>query len=122
MRKLLLILATGMLQLAQAVTVEMRHTHGVFYPELKQQGILQLKITGEPGEKITRLDFSDGKTTQTADIQLARLSTSGNWNGYTLNTDRLVQEKDKTKPDKKGKFFFETPIEIGSEPVYYLLS
>ena len=42
----LLILVTGVLQLAQAVTVEMRHTHGVFYPELKQQGILQLKITG----------------------------------------------------------------------------
>ena len=110
MRWHLLILVTGVLQLAQAVTVEMRHTHGVFYPELKQQGILQLKITGEPGEKITRLDFSDGKTTQTADIQLARLSTSGNWNGYTLNTDRLVQEKDKTKPDKKGKFFFDRPL------------
>ena len=122
MRWYLLILATCVLQLAQAVTVEVRHTHGVFYPGVQQQAILQLKITGEPGEKITRLEFSDGKTTQPSDIQLARLSTSGNWNGYTLNTNRQVQEKDKAKLDKKGNFSFETPIEAGSEPVYYWLS
>lgn len=122
MRWFLLILATSLLQLAQAVTVEMRHTHGVFYPDVKQQAVLQLKITGEPGEKITKLEFSDGKTTQTSDIQIAYLSTSGGWNGYTLNTNKLAQEKGKAKPDKKGKFSFEVDIEVGSEPVYYWLS
>jgi hypothetical protein len=77
MRWLLLILATGMMQLAQALTVEVRHTHGVFYPDLKQQAVMQLKITGEPGEKIKKLEFTDGKTTSTGDIQMARLTTSG---------------------------------------------
>lgn len=122
MKWLWLGLAAGLLQLAHALTVEARHTHGVFYPEVKQQGILQLKITGEPGEKITRLEFSDGKTTNSSDIQLVRLSTSGNWNGYTLNTTRKIQETAKTKPDKKGKFAFETEIEAGPEPVYYWVS
>ena len=122
MRWLLLILVTSLQQLTQGVTVEMRHTHGVFYPGVKQQAILQLKITGEPGEKITKLEFSDGKTTQTSDIQMAYLSTSGGWNGYTLNTNKLAQEKGKAKPDKKGKFSFDVEIEIGSEPVYYWLS
>ena len=122
MRWLLLILVTSLLQLTQGVTVEMRHTHGVFYPDVKQQAVLQLKITGEPGEKITKLEFSDGKTTQTSDIQMAYLSTSGGWNGYTLNTNKLAQEKGKAKPDKKGKFSFDVEIEIGSEPVYYWLS
>ncbi len=122
MRWLLLILVTSLLQLTQGVTVEMRHTHGVFYPDVKQQAVLQLKITGEPGEKITKLEFSDGKTTQTSDIQMAYLSTSGGWNGYTLNTNKLAQEKGKAKPDKKGKFSFDVDIEIGSEPVYYWLS
>ncbi|MBQ5665022.1 MAG: hypothetical protein IIV41_04045 [Akkermansia sp.] len=122
MRWLLLILVTSLLQLTQGVTVEMRHTHGVFYPDVKQQAVLQLKITGEPGEKITKLEFSDGKTSQTSDIQMAYLSTSGGWNGYTLNTNKLAQEKGKAKPDKKGKFSFDVEIEIGSEPVYYWLS
>ena len=122
MRWLLLILVTSLLQLTQGVTVEMRHTHGVFYPDVKQQAVLQLKITGEPGEKITKLEFSDGKTSQTSDIQMAYLSTSGGWNGYTLNTNKLAQEKGKAKPDKKGKFSFDVDIEIGSEPVYYWLS
>ena len=122
MRWLLLILVTSLLQLTQGVTVEMRHTHGVFYPDVKQQAVLQLKITGEPGEKITKLEFSDGKTTQTSDIQMAYLSTSGGWNGYTLNTNKLAQEKGKAKPDKKVKFSFDVDIEIGSEPVYYWLS
>ena len=122
MRWFLLTMVASLLQLAQAVTVEMRHTHGVFYPDVKQQGILQLKITGEPGEKITKLEFSDGKTTQTTDIQMAYLSTSGGWNGYTLNTNKLAQEKGKAKPDKKGKFSFNVNIEVGSEPVYYWLS
>ena len=111
-----------MLQLAQALTVEMRHTHGVFYPGLKQQPVLQLNITGEPGEKITRLDFRDGKTSSPADIQLARLSTSGSWNGYTLNTDRKIAEIGRVKPGKKGNFSFETHIEAGEEPVYYWVS
>ena len=114
MRWFLLILATSLLQLAQALTVKMRHTHGVFYPDVKQQAVLQLKITGEPGEKITKLEFSDGKTTQTSNIQIAYLSTSGGWNGYTLNTNKLAQEKGKAKPDKKGKFSFEVDIEVGS--------
>ena len=122
MRWLLLILVTSLLQLTQGVTVEMRHTHGVFYPDVKQQAGLQLTITGEPGEKITKLEFSDGKTSQTSDIQMAYLSTSGGWNGYTLNTNKLAQEKGKAKPDKKGKFSFDVDIEIGSEPVYYWLS
>ena len=93
MRWFLLILATSLLQLAQALTVEVRHTHGVFYPDLKLQAVAQLKITGEPGEKIKKLEFSCGKTTSISDIQMARLSTSGRWNGYTLNTNKLAQEK-----------------------------
>ena len=111
-----------MMSVAEGVTVEMRHTHGVFYPDVKQQGILQLKITGEPGEKISRLEFSDGKTTSTSDIQMAYLSTSGNWNGYTLNTSKLAVEKGSAKPDKKGKFSFDVSIEAGPEPVYYWIS
>ena len=115
-------MAASLLQLAHAVTVEMRHTHGVFYPGLPKQPILQLRITGAPGETITKLEFSDGKTTTPADIQLARLSTSGTWNGYTLNTDRKITEKSRAKPSKKGSFSFETSIEAGAEPVYYWLS
>ena len=91
-------MAASLLQLAHAVTVEMRHTHGVFYPGLPKQPILQLRITGAPGETITKLEFSDGKTTTPADIQLARLSTSGTWNGYTLNADRKITEKSRAKP------------------------
>lgn len=112
----------SLVQLVEAATVEVRHTHGVFYPDVKQQAVLQLKISGEPGEKITRLEFSDGKTSKTGDIQMARLSTSGDWNGYTLNTNRLVQEKAKVKPGKKGKFAFDVDIEAGPAPVYYWLS
>ena len=122
MRWLLLVLVTSLLQMTQALTVEVRHTHGVFYPDLKLQAVAQLKITGEPGEKIKKLEFSGGKTSNIGDIQMARLSTSGNWNGYTLNTNKLAQEKGKKKPDKKGKMVFEIDIEAGPEPVYYWLS
>ena len=68
MRTILSLLACSILHVALGATVEMRHTHGVFYPDLKQQPILQLKITGEPGEKITKLEFIDSKTTNPADI------------------------------------------------------
>ena len=122
MKWYLLTLAASLLHMAHALTVEMRHTHNVFYPDLKQQAVVQLKITGQPGEKITRLEFNDGKTTNTADIQMARLSTSGGWNGYTLNTNKLVQEKAKAKPDKKGNFGFDVDIEVGAEPIYYWVS
>ncbi len=122
MRTILSLLACCILHVALGATVEMRHTHGVFYPDLKQQPILQLKITGEPGEKITKLEFIDSKTTNPADIQMARLSTSGKWNGYTHNTNKHVQEKGKAKLDKKGRFSFDVDIELGSEPVYYWLS
>ena len=58
MRWLLLVLVTSLLQMTQALTVEVRHTHGVFYPDLKLQAVAQLRITGEPGEKIKKLEFS----------------------------------------------------------------
>lgn len=122
MRWFLLTLAAVVLPPAQALTVEMRHTHGVFYPDVKQQAILQIKITGEPGEKVTKLEFSTGKTTKDSDIQQVRLSTSGSWNGYTLNTSRKIEEKARLKPDKNGKFAFETDIEASPEPTYYWLS
>ena len=122
MRWLLLILMTILLQPAQALTIEVRHTHGVFYPDLKQQAVMQIKITGEQGETIKKLEFTDGKTTSTGDIQIARLSTSGSWNGYTLNTGKAIQEKGKMKPDKKGRMSFDVDIEAGPEPVYYWLS
>lgn len=103
------------------ISIETRHTHGVFYPGLKQQAVLQLRISGSPGDIVTGLKFSIGETSHPADITCARLSCSGNWNGYTFNTNRLAEEKANTRP--RGKtIIFNQRFELGNEPVYLWLA
>lgn len=105
----------------QGITIEARHTHGVFYPGLKQQAVLQLKITGSPGDVISSLRFNLGNTSHPGDIAMARLCSSGSWNGYTFNTNRLAVEKDSTRPRGKN-FSLSHRFELGSEPLYLWLS
>ncbi|MBQ2814659.1 MAG: hypothetical protein IJE66_06620 [Akkermansia sp.] len=106
---------------ADAATVEMRHTHGVFYPGLRNQPVVQLKVTGEPGETIRTVRFNFGRSSCTGDIAVARLLSSGDWNGFTYNTNKLAVEKAKTKPEEEV-FSFKTKIELGHTPQYLWLS
>ena len=84
-------LLIGTLSAASAATIEARHTHGVFYPGLEDQAVLQLKVTGKPGEKIKELKFSLGESTTKGKIKAAKLSSSGNRNSFTLHTQNPVQ-------------------------------
>ena len=106
---------------AGAATVEMRHTHGVFYPGLTNQPVLQLKVTGNPGETIREVRFNFGRSSCKGDIAVARLLCSGEWNGFTYNTNKLAVEKAKLKPEKDS-FSFKTKIELGHAPQYLWLS
>ncbi len=105
----------------QAAEVEARYTHGVFYPGINNQPVLQLKIWGEPGEKIKSVTFNTGESTRIADMKVARVLTSRGWNGFTYNTNKLAEELSKTKPGK-GNFTLKADIEVGPEPVYLWLS
>lgn len=72
----------------QAVTVETRPTHGVFYAGLDKQVCLQIKVdaaAADVNKKITAISFSTGKTTSPADITRARLYKSTE-NTFTLAT------------------------------------
>ena len=53
---------------AEAAEAEIRYTHGVFYPGLTNQPVLQIKISGEPGEKIKEVKFTTGKSGSISDI------------------------------------------------------
>lgn len=104
-----------------ALTAEARYTHGVFYRGVKRQPVLQLKITGEPGEKITALTFSMGETSRPSDISLVRLSSRDDWNGYTFNTTNYIYENATGKPTK-GKITFKHEYTLGNNPLYIWLS
>lgn len=72
----------------QAVTVETRATHGVFYAGLEKQVCLQIKVdasAADVNKKITSMSFTTGKTTSPADITKVRLYKSSE-NAFTLNT------------------------------------
>ena len=72
----------------QALTVETRATHGVFYAGVEKQVCLQIKVDADAndvGKKITAFSFNTGKTTKATDITKARLYKSKE-NAFTLNT------------------------------------
>ncbi len=107
--------------MVQAATVEMRYTHGVFYPGITNQPVLQLKVMGETGEKITGIKFNTGKSSSVADIKIARVLTSRGWNGFTYNTNKLAEELAKRKPGK-GDFSFKLDLPLNGQPLYLWLS
>ena len=106
---------------ALAVTAEARYTHGVFYRGVQRQPVLQLKVTGEPGEKIKSITFDIGETDKAADIKLVRLSSRNDWNGYTFNTSNYIYENAKGRLSK-GKITFNHEYELSSEPLCIWLS
>ncbi len=122
MRHILLILVL-LLQagIAHALTAEARYTHGVFYRGMQRQPVLQLKITGEPGEKISSITFTTGETSRPSDIKLVRLSSRDDWNGYTFNTSNYIHENAKAKLNK-GKVTFKHEYTLGNNPLYIWLS
>ena len=72
----------------QAITVETRPTHGVFYAGLEKQVCLQIQVKAddsEAGQKISALSFTTGKSSKKTDIAKARLYKSSR-NYFTLNT------------------------------------
>ena len=106
---------------AHAATVEARHTHGVFYPGLRNQPVLQLKVSGAPGERIKAVRVNLGKSSSKDDISQVRLLCSGDWNGFTCNTGKLAVEQDKAKPGKDS-VVLKTKIELGNSPQYLWIS
>lgn len=117
----LLTAIVGWFASAYAASVEARHTHGVFYPGVNNQPVLQLKVTGHSGEKIKKIKFTTGKSSSISSIKVARVLSSGDWNGFTYNTNKLAVEKGKKKPGK-GTFSFDVDIELGDSPMYLWLS
>ena len=106
---------------SHAATVEARHTHGVFYPGLRNQPVLQLKVSGAPGERIKAVRVNLGKSSSKDDISQVRLLCSGDWNGFTCNTGKLAVEQDKAKPGKDS-VVLKTKIELGNSPQYLWIS
>ncbi len=117
---LISLLLAHLVSTAEALTAEVRYTHGVFYRGVAQQAMLQLKLTGQPGEKISGLHFSAGDSSNTSYIKTVRVGTSRGWNGFTLNTNKLVEELSSGK-FTKGKVHFDTTLELGHEPLYLWL-
>lgn len=113
----LLIFQFGMLS---ALEVEARYTHGTFYKGVTHQPILQLKLTGEPGEKVTALSFTSGETVSTANIKTVRLGTTRGWNGFTINTNKLIEQQASGR-FSKGRIRFEKEFVLGEGPLYLWL-
>ncbi|MDO5463574.1 MAG: hypothetical protein Q4F40_01440 [Akkermansia sp.] len=113
----LLIFQFGMLS---ALEVEARYTHGTFYKGVTHQPILQLKLTGEPGEKVTALSFTSGETVSTANIKTVRLGTTRGWNGFTVNTNKLIEQQASGR-FSKGRIRFEKEFVPGEGPLYLWL-
>jgi len=105
---------------AAALTAEARYTHGVFYRGVTHQPVLQLKITGEPGEKIKALRFSAGATGNTEYIKAVRFGTTRGFHGFTVNTNRLIEQL-ASGNYKKGKIRFKTDLTLGEGPLYLWL-
>lgn len=124
MKKLLAVLITcgGMLwHAAEAATAEVRHTHAVFFPGVDNQPVLQLKIQGNSGEKITSLKFSTGESSSGAKFKVARLLSTGRRNAFTVHTQNPAVEK-ASKKNVRGNFSFDTEIELTGQPLYLWLS
>lgn len=107
----------------QALTVETRPTHGVFYAGLEKQVCLQLKVdaaAADVGKKITSLSFTSGKTSSPGDITKVRLYKSTE-NVFTLNTGdanrKAVEVASGTLT--KGAVNFTTDISIASAGTSY---
>lgn len=107
----------------QAITVETRPTHGVFYAGLEKQVCLQLKVdaaAADVGKKITSLSFTSGKTSTPGDITKVRLYKSTE-NVFTLNTvdnnRKAVEVASGTLT--KGAVNFTTDISIASAGTSY---
>lgn len=108
---------------AQALTVETRQTHGVFYAGLERQALMQIKVSGEPGEQISGMAFSLGETEHAADIKRARLFTSGQNPGFAPNAQggNKATELDKSGI-KDGKFSFDRVIKLEAATTYLWLA
>ncbi|MBQ8516117.1 MAG: hypothetical protein IJ498_00895 [Akkermansia sp.] len=108
---------------AQALTVETRQTHGVFYAGLESQALMQIKVSGEPGEQISGMAFSLGETEHAADIKRARLFTSGQNPGFAPNAQggNKATELDKSRI-KDGKFSFDRVIKLEAATTYLWLA
>lgn len=107
----------------QAITVETRPTHGVFYAGLEKQVCLQIKVdaaAADVGKKITSLSFTSGKTSTPGDITKVRLYKSTE-NAFTLNTgdDNRRAVEVATGTLTKGAVNFTTDISIASEGTSY---
>ena len=121
-RVLFLLMFLMLSMTASAATAEARYTHGVFYPGMQRQAVLQLKITGEPGEKITAITFTAGSTSRPSDIRQVRLSSRADWNGYTFNTNKYIYENAKGRFSGTGSITFRHQYELGHQPLYIWLS
>ena len=107
----------------QALTVETRATHGVFYAGLEKQACLQIKVDADAadvGKKITSFSFTTGKTTKAADITKAYLYKSGE-NAFCLNAtdNNRVAKQLATGSASSGKVTFATDISIESAGTSY---
>ena len=107
----------------QALTVETRATHGVFYAGVEKQACLQIKVdaaAADVGKKITSFSFTTGKTTKAADITKARLYKSTE-NAFTLNTGDTNRRASElaTGSASGGKVTFATDISIESAGTSY---
>ena len=107
----------------QALTVETRATHGVFYAGVEKQACLQIKVdaaAADVGKKITSFSFTTGKTTKAADITKARLYKSTE-NAFTLNTGDMNRRASElaTGSASGGKVTFATDISIESAGTSY---
>ncbi|MBR3903999.1 MAG: glycoside hydrolase family 18 protein [Akkermansia sp.] len=107
----------------QAITVETRPTHGVFYAGLEKQVCMQIKVdaaAADVNKKITSMSFSTGKTTSPADITKVRLYKSSE-NAFTLNTGdtnrKAVEVASGTLT--KGSVNFTTDITIDTAGTSY---
>lgn len=107
----------------QAITVETRPTHGVFYAGLEKQVCLQIKVdagAADVGKKITSFSFTSGKTSSPGDITKVRLYKSSE-NIFTLNTgdDNRKAVEVTSGILSKGAVNFATDIAIDSAGTSY---
>ena len=107
----------------QALTVETRATHSVFYAGVEKQACLQIKVEADAsdiGKKISAFSFTTGKTTKAADITRARLYKSTE-NAFTLNTGDMNRRAQQIAEGtaSKGSVSFATDISIENAGTSY---
>lgn len=108
----------------QALTVETRPTHGVFYAGVEKQACLQVKLIADAadvGKTISAISFTSGKTTKPADVTKARLySTKDNvFSLNAVNVDYLATQKQEGSISS-GKVTFSPNLEITAAGTSYL--